>query len=313
MHTTEIAEDVETVETPETTRKGRVLRLLMIGAGVGLVATAGTLAFDQFTASASASTLPPEPAAAAAQSGTIVEVELPTLSDEEIVALEIARAEAEALLASSEGRVVDNATREHLSGLVTRAAELSARVDAGTATADEITELAGIVEQIRAAMSGVEGSVAQAEAAFAEGGDVGAAADYYYGSGDAGYYEGGDAGYYDGGDAGYYEGSSGGGGFSTGAYCYGPECAQSAVDSADLAYVDYGTGYRAYSGHNYGPAGEFASYGVGDSVSIDGNNYRVTSTQIVGPNATTADVQAGLAVQTCLEDGNMVVHYIEQY
>lgn len=248
--------EAQALEAEETPRKRRGLRLLLIGAGVGLAFTAGTMVMDQFTASASASTLPVEPA----------NVQTPVAPD------------AVAAAAGTEADAAAIAEQE-------AAAAAQAEADAAAAAAEQ--EAAAIAEQEAAAAEQEAAAAAELEAAATT-----APADTAAGVATTG----------------------GPTTLSVTGYCADPSCAQAVVDSHDMSLVDYGTGYTAYSGHNYGPAGIIASLQVGDVVNIEGvgaGTFQIVSTQYVSVYATTDEVN-GLALQTCVGGDQMVVHYIER-
>ena len=96
-------------------------------------------------------------------------------------------------------------------------------------------------------------------------------------------------------------------------YCgNGAECAQSAVDSSNLAYIDYGPLLRLYAGHDYGPAGIIASMSVGDTVEILGvapGRFAIVGTTYVHRGAR-IDAVSGIGLQTCV-GAQMVVHTLE--
>lgn len=87
-------------------------------------------------------------------------------------------------------------------------------------------------------------------------------------------------------------------------YCADWGCIQSSVDSSGAAYIIYpNTGLVEIAGHNYGPAGIIARFNVGDTVQVYGNGaglYRVTGIVWTFKGASTSDVPAGFAFQTCV-------------
>lgn len=94
-------------------------------------------------------------------------------------------------------------------------------------------------------------------------------------------------------------------------YCDSPYCAQSAVDSYGISFVDYTTGFQTFAGHMEGPAGIILSMHDGDIVDIPGyGTYRITYSTTVPETATTNDVAPGLALQTCMGNGQMMVRYL---
>lgn len=91
---------------------------------------------------------------------------------------------------------------------------------------------------------------------------------------------------------------------SVSGYCADWSCIQSSVDSNGAAYIVYpGTGLVEIAGHNYGSAGIIANFQPGQTVSITGNGaglYQITGVVWTFKGATTADVPAGFAFQTCV-------------
>ena len=249
--------------TEAAPKKRRGLRLLLIGAGLGVAFTGGTLLMDQFTSSASAATLPVDAAAVqtvSAPDAGVLPLDAGAAAEAGLDAVATAQAPAEQAAASAGD-------------------DLSAPADS-------------------------DGGIAT------EGADPSSAS-----AGETTYYE---ETYYEAPSAPAAPAASGGNGtdftlYADG-YCGDPSCAQSAVDSSSLALVDYGTGYTAFSGHNFGPAGIIASMGVGNTVTIEGVGagiYQITGTQYVSVYATTDEV-SGLALQTCVGSDQMVIHYITQ-
>lgn len=88
-----------------------------------------------------------------------------------------------------------------------------------------------------------------------------------------------------------------------GGYCAdGASCAQSAVDSSPLAYIDYpGWGFSEIAGHNYGAGGVIASFRPGATVRVNGNGgglYRITGLSYVAKGASIPG--GGFVFQTCV-------------
>lgn len=96
-------------------------------------------------------------------------------------------------------------------------------------------------------------------------------------------------------------------------YCGEWSCIQSAVDSSDLAYIDFGIGLVEIAGHSHGPAGVIAKMSVGDTVAVSGHGagtYRIVS-QVVVPKQTPINgVPEGMAFQTCVGD-QLLLQYVE--
>jgi uncharacterized membrane protein len=78
-------------------------------------------------------------------------------------------------------------------------------------------------------------------------------------------------------------------------------CAQNAVDSNGIAQINYTEqNTTMYAGHDYGSAGAFKSYTVGQIINVGGVRYRVTSIQDVSRASNPKVPNNAIVFQTCI-------------